>query len=1019
MHKDNQIPDSLKKQLKGYEGTLLRAESLLTFCAAFSFMILSFFIGFGSDRLWDTVPAIRILIIVLGVSPFVYYLFRWGQHWIWKRRTVRDLAKQIQKHHRQLGDRLLGAIELADSEHSDEHISEELQLAAIQKVAEQAADFDFKKDVDKKRPIRALAVSVLLFSLVGILFYIVPDAFNNALSRWANPLSSISRFTFTILGIMPEEKIVAASEEFDLKCKIDPASRWKPNSLTYNLDNSEAGTAPFNTKHEAELNFAGISKDSKLNIVAGDTGASIKIKPVQRPSLKVISAEITYPEYIQRPLLTQEVEGGGITLLKGSGFKLKGTVSRELASAVIISPEKADSKNLVVKSANFATGELKVAKTGNLELNWIDKYKLSPSEPYELKITVIEDRAPSVECPGLASFTAILIDESLKVKIRAEDDYGVEMVDAEYYVESTDGKRIRDAEVETISLSAGNPTAVLLNSSFTFSPELMSIPEKSLVVLNGITNDFYPDREPNRSVVHRIYILSHAQHTKLIQDRLDRIMAKLEDLIRREKESLAKSDKINKLNDKELKKQNATDKITDQKMRESSESRELKRMVAEGMKMMKEALRNRKFPDKTLSEWTKMLEQMKNMSDQEMKDLVSSLRNAQSNKQRRKDLQKSMEAQQKMIAKMKKILEKMDDSLKSLTVDNFVNRLRKEGKKENAISGNMKKMMKDIVGLHVDEIPKEFKKQYFEQIATHKSVTKNAREIKAELTAFFARTRIEKYKKVVDAMEASKMEKSLISLAKSLDANHAGASMINSKKLADNFNKWADIIGKSGDKKSGQGGGKGGGEGEIDMEVLLAMLRMIQGEQNVRDKTRALEQKKNEKKQYREKSAKVADEQNDLYRLLEATKQKSKCPKVKKMLTLAGKAMKDAEDMLSKPQTDLETISAETEVIERLSGAFQQSCKNGKSQQGMQMMSMLQQMMMQQSGQGKGKGGNKPGQGGGGFSNDPNNRFSGPDFKRNEGTRTVDKTGGTGAAGKLPEEYKSAIEAFYRKMRVQ
>ena len=1016
MHKDNQIPDSLRKQLKGYEGALLRSESLLTFCAAFSFMILSFFIGFGSDRLWDTLPVIRVLIIILGISPFIYYLFRWGQHWIWKRRTVRDLAKQIQKHHRQLGDRLLGAIELADSEHTDEHISEELQLAAIQKVAEQASGCDFKKDVDRKRPARAFAVAVLMFSFVGILFYIVPDAFNNALSRWANPLSSISRFTFTIFGIMPKEKIVAVSEEFDLKCKIDPSSRWKPETLAYNLDNSEVGTAPFNKKHEAELNFAGISENAKLSIVAGDTSASIKIKPVQRPSLKVISTEITFPEYIQRPILTQEVEGGGITLLKGAEFKLKGTVSRELVSAVIISSKKSESTNLSVKSANFATGKLKIEQTGKVDLDWIDKYGLTPSEPYELKITVIEDRAPSVECPVLTSFTAILIDESLKIKIRAEDDYGIKMVDAEYSVTSIDGKKIKNAEVETISLSAGNPTTVLLNSSFTFSPELMSIPEKSLVVLNGITNDFYPDREPSRSVAHRIYILSHAQHTKLIQDRLDRIMAKLEDLIRREKESLAKSDKINKLNDKELAKQNATDKITDQKMRESSENRELKRMVAEGMKMMKEALRNRKFPDKTLSEWTKMLEQMKNMSDQDMKNLVSSLRNAQSNKQRRKELQKSMEAQRKMIAKMKKLLEKMDDSLKSLTVDNFVNRLRKEGKKENAISGNMKKMMKDIVGLHVDEIPKEFKKQYFEQIATHKSVTKNAREIKAELTAFFARTRIEKYKKVVDAMEQTKMDKALISLSKSLDANHAGASMIDSKKLADNFNKWADIIGKSGDKKSGQGGGKGGGEGEIDMEVLLAMLRMIQGEQNIRDKTRALEQKKNEKKLYREKSERVADEQNDLYRLLEATKQKSKCPKVKKLLSLAGKAMKDAEEMLSKPQTDLETISAETEVIERLSGAFQKSCKNGKSQQGAQMMSMLMQMMMQG---GKGQGGKKPGQGNGGLSNDPNSRFTGPDFKKNEGTRTVDKIGGTGAAGKLPEEYKSAIEAFYRKMRVQ
>ena len=134
------------------------------------------------------------------------------------------------------------------------------------------------------------------------------------------------------------------------------------------------------------------------------------------------------------------------------------------------------------------------------------------------------------------------------------------------------------------------------------------------------------------------------------------------------------------------------------------------------------------------------------------------------------------------------------------------------------------------------------------------------------------------------------------------------------------------------------------------------------------------------------------------------------------LLEEAGQAMQDAEGMLKKPQTDVHTIAAETEVIERLSGAFQQSAKKGgKGKPGSQMMQMLMQMLMQGQGQGKGKAGNKPGKGSGGFSDDPNKRFTGPDFKKDEGTRTADRTGGTETI-KLPEEYKSAIEAFYKKV---
>jgi hypothetical protein len=50
------------------------------------------------------------------------------------------------------------------------------------------------------------------------------------------------------------------------------------------------------------------------------------------------------------------------------------------------------------------------------------------------------------------------------------------------------------------------------------------------------------------------------------------------------------------------------------------------------------------------------------------------------------------------------------------------------------------------------------------------------------------------------------------------------------------------------------------------------------------------------------------------------------------------------------------------------------------------------------------------------LSYDPNKRFSGQDFKKHDSELSVDHTRGTTTV-KLPEEYKSAIEAFYRKIR--
>ena len=657
------IPESLRRQLNSYENSLFRTESVLTVSAAISAMILSFLVAFGSDRLWDTLPHIRLAIVMLGLFPMAYLLFRWGQHWIWKKRTVRDLASGIQGHHRQLGDRLLGAIELAEGEHDDENISEELLNAAIKRIAEQSSAIDFRKDVDKKAPSTVLFGALLLFSLVGIIYYLIPDAFNNALARWANPLSSISRFTFTVLGEMPEKTVVPVSEPFELVCEIDPDSHWKPSKLSYSLEGSSEGDTELNDGR-AELKFTGISRPSKLEVKVGDATGSTNIDPVQRPSLRGLVAEIEFPEYTGRDPLEIPIQNGSFSLLSGSLFKLKGSVSRELFKATLAfgkQPEvevPLEIENLAfgtqpevetpLEIATFATKKIPVKEELKLVLNWEDIHKLHPAVPYELNLKVEEDSEPFVECPDLAPFSAILIDESLNIEIMAEDDYGVKMIDAEYEVESVDGKKNKNRTTETINLSAGAPDKTKLGTGFLFSPSLMDLPEKALIAIRGVSNDYFPGRKLSKSNIHRIYILSHDQHARLVQDRLERIMAEIEDLIRREKESLNKNDKISKLDKKNMTDKKTTDKITDQKLREQREKRDTEKMISEAMKLLKEALRNKKFPDKTLAEWTKFMEQLKNISQQEMKDVVSNLQKAQNQQQNQQQRREDMEKQRRL-----------------------------------------------------------------------------------------------------------------------------------------------------------------------------------------------------------------------------------------------------------------------------------------------------------------------------------------------------------------------------------
>lgn len=1001
----NQIPDSLKKQINNYRKNLFRSETMLTLGAGFSALLISFFLLFVSDRIWDTPKIIRLLAFVAGMACLAFFWYRLGKNWLWRHRGIKQLASKIQTHHRELGDRLLGAIELAQRPHADENISEELKEAAIKKIASQASEIDFNKDVDRKKPYRALGAMLVMVSCSVTLFFLLPNATRNALLRWCNPIASITRFTFIVLEKQDDIKYVPKGEPSEIEFKLAPESKWKPKKLAYSLPGA-SGTAFFKNDR-ATVRLEGLNDKVQLKVKVGDTGETLTVDPVQRPSLIALSAKVQYPDYTGRGSQQGELKNGILSLLAGSKYALEGTVSRDLKSASMVS--KNSQIKLKTSGAKFATPEEYAVKKFRSAFSWEDVLGFSPASPYDFNLKIVKDREPFTECPNMAHFSAILVDEALPIEIASDDDFGVKNITAEYSYQKKDSPRIS----KKVDLASGAENKQKLKADFLFSPSLLGLPEKNLITFQPYALDYLPGRRPVPSAPYKIYILSHEQHMKLVQERLERVMSDLEDMIRREENSLEKNKKISKMPDNDLKKKATTEKIREQNFREQAEKREARKMTDEALKLMKEALRNKKFPEKTIAEWTEFLDKMNKISQQEMKELVKNLQKASKNQeqqqQRKKNMQEAVKNQQKMLEKLKKMLKKMDDSLQNLTVENFVNRLKKEAKKEQDISSALKAMLKDIVGLPAQQIKAPFKEQYQEQIQKQRSIKTNARYIQDDLIAFFARTRMEKYQKVTDAMSKFQMADKLHDLQKGIDNNFTSRSIGQSAKMAEKFNEWAKMLAKADNKKSPKDQGK---TQQIDPEFLLGLMRIIQGEQNLRQKTRYLDKNKPKTAQkYKKQSVLLSGDQGDLHVKLMFLQQMARsCPPAMKLLNRAGMVMDEVVDKLRKPQTNTKVIAAETEIIELLSGAFQQSSKQSGTSSAM--MSMLMQMLMQQPGSGAGKNAGQSSMGG---STDADNlQFNDPEFKKNDPDRKGDKTQGTTHA-EIPEEYKSAIEAYFKK----
>jgi hypothetical protein len=338
----------------------------------------------------------------------------------------------------------------------------------------------------------------------------------------------------------------------------------------------------------------------------------------------------------------------------GAGFSLLGEVVREIESAEI-SVRNDSGGELSVDGATFVSREIRADSPGKISITWKDSFGMTPSAPCSLEIRPTADKAPFVKCPGLSPFTAILANEVLKITIKAEDDYGIRSVDAEYVVNSIDGAKSAEKEKNVVALVAGGKTTAKLAGMFTFSPKLMGIKEKTMLTLRGTAGDFKPGRGQSRSAPHKIYVLSREQHARIVADRLKRVMADMEDMMRREEESLAENEKISKLSDKKMATKKTGEKVKAQSDKELGEKRELDKLIAKTANLLKEALRNNKFPNDAITKWSEFLEKMKSMSSSDMPKMLKHLDKAASKATRReKELSKAIKNQRAMLDKLKR-----------------------------------------------------------------------------------------------------------------------------------------------------------------------------------------------------------------------------------------------------------------------------------------------------------------------------------------------------------------------------
>ncbi|MEM7385638.1 MAG: hypothetical protein AAF514_11900 [Verrucomicrobiota bacterium] len=991
------LPSSLEAQLARFRTRLWLHKASLGVLILSSVLLLGLVIVYISDRFSDTPVSIRALVLAVSLAGAAFALGHTLVKWIWGHRSQARLSKVVAGKFPNLGDRLLGAIELSE-ESTEATTSKTLREAALNQVARDAEKVPFHQALSMG-PVRvALFILIALLSLVVLIGWLAPDSLRSAWKRWALPQQPTPRYTFTQLESLSETQIVPAGESLEWSARLTDNSPWKPEKGRLRLGDFQQSSL-LTDKQSFDFKLPPQSAPRELVLSAGDFKETVNLVPTERPRLIRLTGKLTYPSYLgyaDKVMDLLQPEG----LLAGSELTIAGETDRPISRVTLNWGTRAPEPS--IREASFSFPPLPV--TGSQEppaLAWTDHHGLTGSRPHPIRFSLLKDGAPVIRSPGLPRNLILLPDETLTLPLLATDDYGLQEIGIAW--KPGTASDASETPLSTQRVWSGKHDTLRANFDTVFSPATHQL-GPGMVQLSFYALDFNPEAAPSYSAIHQLQILDFAQHAQQIHLRFGEISDRLETVVREEETLLAGSEALMKAPE-----------MTEQALKlqakkEDANARKFEALHAQAASLFAEALRNKTVNEKALSEWTNMLGMLKEAAEQTLPKVASLIETAsQAGTPGLK-----MEMMEEAVAVQKAGLKELSKSLDSahltqelLEGSSFVNRLRKASREENLLAEGFQKWIGRTIGMTRDELNPDDQTKLGRFVQQQDTTTKEVGFIKDDLKHYFNRTRKEKYDRLHQEMVESRVVESLQHLQERVARNQAFVSINEARRWSAQLETWADQLNPKQENTS-QGEGGEDDQGGANREFMLRILRLVQDEMDIRNTTRVLEQGKDRDSLYLEKARQLAKRQKEGVTETRKLLEEFPFPGIAEVLLRTQMLMGEVADRLARPDTGGETIAAETEIIEMLAAASESSSAGGGAEASMEeMMQMLGQMQIGQTAGGNSQGGD---------SRKANESVEGHAEGARSRERETDRVTGVQSDDDLPSDFREVLELYFEVM---
>jgi hypothetical protein len=359
-------------------------------------------------------------------------------------------------------------------------------------------------------------------------------------------------------------------------------------------------------------------------------------------------------------------------------------------------------------------------------------------------------------------------------------------------------------------------------------------------------------------------------------------------------------------------------------------------------------------------------------------------------------MEEAVKVQADLLAEFDRLADELNKILANLEGSTLVKRLKAASRQQSVIAGKIGDQVGEAFGRSRRAAEK---RELFEDLTKREAKgSEDVSRIMDDMQAYFERRQFQHFKLVLDEMREQDPVGGLRQLGDDL-ASQTGIPIAESEFWSDTFDRWADNLvnvckgGKCPGCKS---------KGMLPPSLVLEAMQILEGEMNLREETRSLEQARpaTKSEEYGNQADKLESAQQVLAkRVNKLTADIRQLPdgeqdfaKEIQLLGAVEVVMVEAAGILGRPETGSQAIGAETEAIELLLQSKRINPKGG------------------------GGGGDSPG-GGQGSTNDSAMALvgSGVNEKEVREDRGITQTTGE-ATNSLPEEFRAGLDEYFNRL---